>query len=251
MSKSISLFVTVIFIVATSSLQAQEKIRKAYRPDIPGSFMIDLGFNNGLNKPADFKQGFWGSRTLNLYYHYPVRIGTTKFTYNPGGGFSFERFKLTNNYTLLNPQAGGDGANLLDDPTKTFLIGAGIKRSMLISNYFDLMPLEFRFDSNPKDLTRSFNVSLGARVGVLMESHTKIEYTLNGESITAKDKQKHGLNPFRYGVYTRIGIGNFNWFAFYNFSPYFATGKGPHNSTTDLTTTTMTTFTIGISLNGF
>src|SRR5690242_21192539 len=97
---------------------SQEKTKKVYKPDIPGSFLVDLGFNTGLRKPQNFVQGAWGSRTLNIYYHYPIRIGESKFSYNPGGGFSFERFKFTNNYSLI-PQ--NDGTYLLDDPTKSYI----------------------------------------------------------------------------------------------------------------------------------
>jgi hypothetical protein len=254
-----SLFFFVLFFVSIA-LYAQEKTKKVYRPDIPGSFLIDFGFNTGLGKPQYFDQGFWGSRTLNLYYHYPVRIGESKFTFNPGGGFSFERFKFNNNYTLL-PLPGNDGAYVLDNPSSTtnavnapgigFLQNANIKKSMLVANYFDLMPVEFRFDTNPKDRSRGFNISLGARVGFLIESHTKIKYSVAGSNAIYKDKQLHGLNPIRYGFYARMGFGNFNWFWQYNLSPYFATNKGPLNSTSDSNHTTMNNMTIGISLNGF
>ncbi len=241
---------TFLLTIISVSGQAQEKQRKVYRPDIPGSFLIDFGLNNGLNKPVNFNQGFWGSRTLNLYYHYPVRINNTKFTYNPGGGFSFERFKLVNDYTLSH-QPNTDGTYQLVQSSTSILPTAGFRKSMIVSNYFDIMPLEFRFDTNPKDVTRSFSVTVGGRVGVLMESHTKVKYTDNGVSGIYKDKQPHGLNPFRYGVYTRIGIGNFNWFWFYNISHYFANGKGPYTSAIDPTPSAMNTMTIGISLNGF
>jgi len=235
---AITLLVCII-----DSAQAQEKQRKAYRPDIPGFFLVDFGFNFPLSPPANFNQGFWGSRTLNLYYHYPVRIGESNFSYNPGAGFSFERFKMTNNYTLpLQP--GSDGSYALISPGN-FNSNWAFKKSMIVSNYFDLMPLEFRYDTNPKDVSRSFSFAVGGRFGFLIESHTKIKYSAAGVSGNPiyKDKQQHGINPIRYGAYTRIGIGNFNLFYFYNFSPYFAAGKGP-----DLTT--MTTMTFGISLNG-
>ncbi len=253
-----SLIFCVLSLVSVGLL-AQEKTKKVYRPDIPGFFLIDFGFNQGLAKPQFFVQNFWGSRTLNLYYHYPVRIGDTKFSYNPGGGFSFERFKLDNKYTLM-PQPDASGAYVLDNPSSTtstgpssisFLQNTNLKKSMLVANYFDLMPVEFRFDANPKDRSRSFNISVGARVGFLMESHTKIKYSGNGVNATYKDKQSHGLNPIRYGFYTRLGIGNFNWFWQYNLSTYFATDKGPLTTASDVTHTNMNTMTIGISVNGF
>ena len=237
------LAITALLVCLIYSAQAQEKQRKAYRPDIPGFFMVDFGFNFPSSPPANFNSGFWGSRTLNLYYHYPVRIGESKFSYNPGAGFSFERFKLTNNYTLpLQP--GSDGSFALISPTN-FNANWAFKKSMIVSNYFDLMPVEFRYDTNPKDVSRSFSFAVGGRVGVLIESHTKIKYSASGVSGNPiyKDKQQHGINPFRYSAYGRIGIGNFNLFGYYNFSPYFADSKGP-----DLTK--MTTMTFGISING-
>ncbi len=222
---------------------AQEKKRKAYKPDIPGFFLVDFGFNSAFGKPQYFTKSFWGSRTLNLYYHYPIQIGNSKFSYNPGAGFSFERFKLTSGYTLTR-QVQADGYfDLINPNTFPELTNASVKKSMIVANYFDLMPVEFRFDTNPKDASRSFNVSIGGRIGVLMQSHTKIKYSESGVNGIYKDQQLHGLNQLRYSAYTRIGIGNFNFFGFYNFSPYFASGKGPAG-------TTMNTMTVGISLNG-
>src|SRR5271154_7396364 len=102
------LIVVVLALTISGSLLAQEKKRKAYKPDIPGFFLIDFGLNSGFSTPQYFTKGLWGSRTLNLYYHYPVHIGNSKFSYNPGAGFSFERFKLTNGYTL-SQQADASG----------------------------------------------------------------------------------------------------------------------------------------------
>ncbi|MEQ8423346.1 MAG: PorT family protein, partial [Cyclobacteriaceae bacterium] len=72
----------------------------------------------------------------------------------------------------------------------------------------------------------------------------KIKYKEDGEVKKVKDKQSHGLNDIRYGLYTRIGIGGFNWFFMYNASSLFKTNKGPEM-------TEMNTFTAGISINGF
>lgn len=235
---------TVVFILfgfLSLTVSAQENVKKASRVSIPGSFLVDLGVNYGVSAPDKFETGFLGSRTLNLYYQYPIRIAKTKFSFVPGIGFGLDRFKLTNNYTL-NAKPGADGtyALVLADTSTLYL---GTKKSMIIANYFDV-PVEFRFDTHPDDISRSFNIALGGRFGVLFDGKTKIKYKQDGEEKIIKDKQRHGLNEIRYGMYTRIGIGGFNFFFFYNSSSLFKTDKGPEK-------TAMNTFTTGISINGF
>jgi len=218
----------------------KEKPRKAARPNIPGSFMVDFGFNQGINKPANFKQGFFGSRTLNTYYQYPLRMGRSKFSFNPGIGGSFERWLFTNHYVLSDTTTASQGEFSLV-PGSTFF--KGIKKSMLVTNYVEI-PLEFRFDTAPEDVARSFNVAFGARIGYLFDSKMKVKYREDSETKILKDKQNLGLTQFRFGVYTRIGVGAFNIFGFYNITPLFEAGKGPDK-------TTMNNYTIGISINAF
>lgn len=231
-----SLVALILFAGVCLSATAQESSKKATRINIPGSFLVDIGVNRGISTPQNFEQGFWGSRTINLYYQYPIRIAQTKFSFVPGMGLGLERYKLTNNYTL-NPSPGTDGTYAL------VLFDSTAKKSMIVANYFDI-PVEIRFDSRPEDLSRSFNLAIGARAGVLLDSFTKLKYKQDGETKILKDKQNHGLNEIRYGLYTRIGIGGFAWFFHYNSTALFKTDKGPNK-------TTMNTFTAGISINGF
>jgi len=220
--------------------QGKEK-KKTNRPDIPGSIMVELGVNlkNGIT-PPNFQKGFWGSRTINFYYQYPIRIGKSKISFNPGIGLSLERWKFTNNYTLpFKPDADGSFPLI---PAGNQFPGT-INRSQLINNYVE-MPIEFRFDTSPEDIARSFNVAIGARIGVLYDSFTKVDYTVDGENKSNKDKQWHGMNPYRYGVYSRVGISGFSLFMYYNMSAMFQTEKGPDY-------TTMNSVTVGISVNGF
>lgn len=100
-------------------------------PDLPGSFVLEFGFHRALDAPDTFDIGFWGSRTVNVYYQLDKRIGNSKFSVHPGIGLSLERFKLTNNYTLTSTVS------------ETQLIPAsdlypGVKKSMLITNYIDV-----------------------------------------------------------------------------------------------------------------
>ena len=105
-------------------------------------------------------------------------------------------------------------------------------------------PLEFRYDSKPDDIARSFNVTLGWRVGILYDSFTKVDYTHNGEDKTMKDKQWHGMNRWRQAVYLRTGYGGFGAAVYYNYTPLFEAGKGPEM-------TKMNTVTVTLFVNGF
>ncbi len=219
---------------------AKAKSAKAARPNIPGSFMIDFGFNRGIKSPNNFSQGFWGSRTVNMYYQYPIRMGRSHFSFNPGVGGSFERWLFKNDYVLADTVGGAVGEFSLVSGSTYF---AGIKKSMLVANYVEI-PLEFRFDTAPEDIARSFNIAIGGRVGYLFDSKMKVKYREDSETKIMKDKQNLGLSQFRFGVYSRIGIGSFNFFGFYNLTPLFEAGKGPDQ-------TTMNSVTFGISINGF
>ena len=240
---------TLLFVLLTTAAFAQyETVTKTKRPSIPGTFLVDLGINRALNQvDSTWKQGFWGSRTVNVYYQYPIRFGRSKFSFNPGVGLSMERWKFTNGAMLIDT-LGTTGNNLIEQynllsPRLAYGTEISTKKSMLVTNYLE-MPLEFRFDTKPEDIARSFNVAIGGRIGVRLNSFTKVKYKQDDETIKVKDKRSLGLNDFRYGIYTRVGIGGFSWFAFYNLSEMLASGKGPH-------VRDINSLTLGISVNGF
>jgi hypothetical protein len=103
MIKKIASLLVLIAFSAAVVAQSTEKTKKYGRPDIPGTFLIDLGFNRLTDKPNELKYGFWGSRTMNVYYQYDMRIGNSKFSFHPGIGLGMERFKLlrSKHYTYL------------------------------------------------------------------------------------------------------------------------------------------------------
>ncbi len=238
-----SVAVLLLFFFGSLSLFAQEKPkpRKVARPDIPGTFIFEFGFNRGRKVPTNFDQGFWGSRTVNFYYQYPIRILHSKFSFVPGIGLSLERYKLINNFTLNPVKDPADGSFALISANALQHIGA--YKSMLVTNYFEL-PVGFRFDTHPEDIARSFNITVGGRAGVLYDGFTKVKYREDGEVKTVKDKQFHGLNPYRVSLFTRIGVGGFHIFTYYNILPLFEKNKGP-------LLTNMNTLTVGFSIDGF
>lgn len=214
--------------------------KKKFKPDIPGSILVEFGFNRKAGyTPPDFQQSFWGSRTFNIYYQYPIRLFKSQFSINPAIGLSLERFKFSNNYAMsTEPTINGNYALV----PATDIVQGSIDRSFLVNNYID-MPVELRWDTNPEDIARSFNISVGGRIGVLYDSFSKIDYSQGGENKSLKEKQWHGMNPIRYGITARVGIAGFSLFMYYNMSPMFEPGKGPNK-------TQMSSATIGISVNG-
>ena len=214
---------------------AQEPTRRGL-PDLPGSFVLEFGFNQTMDAPDTFDIGFWGSRSVNIFYQFDKRIGNSKFSIHPGLGLSLERFKLKNNYTLTSTTSTTELV-----PADDFY--PGIKKSMVVTNYFEV-PLEIRFSTRPDDPSRSFRLSVGGRIGYLFDSSTKIKYNEDGEVKTIKDKQNYNLTKLRYGTFFKVGAGNIGLIAYYNLTPLFEEEEGPEQ-------TEMSTFSIGLSVSSF
>jgi hypothetical protein len=210
-------------------------------PDIPGVFALELGLNRLQDGPSDINSGFWGSRTLNVYYQYEIRILKSKFSLVPGVGFSLERYKFKDGNIL----AYNAGVLAMYKPADLGL--SGVKKSQLITNYFEV-PVELCFRTRPDDPARSFKISVGGRVGYLFDSFTKVKYKEDGEVKKYKDKQDFQLTKFRYGISGRIGVGAVSLFGYYNLTPLFESGEGP---VLNGKTTEFSTLTIGLSLASF
>lgn len=212
------------------------------KPNIPGNFVVELGFNQPFDKDSLFSLGFWGSRTFNAYYQYDIRILQSKFSFVPGIGLSLERFKLKNLHRLAYPTVGTEKVLSLIPAYEEL---PEVKKSMIVANYIDV-PLELRFSTRPDDPARSFKASVGGRIGYLYDAFNKIKYKEEGETKVIKDKQNFNLSRIRYGAFAKVGGGNFSVFAYYNFVPVFEEGEGPLPEKT-----VMKNFTVGISLSGF
>jgi hypothetical protein len=229
---------------AASSTTPTTPAKRYSRPDIPGTFAIEIGVNRALGAPTKFDQGLWGSRTLNVYYSYDMRLFKSKFFFVPGVGFSFERFKFRNGRTV--GYANGNEVSMLTGTDAGYPVG--LKKSMLITNYFEV-PVELKYMTRPEDPARSFRISFGARVGYMYDAFTKVKYSEGGENKKVKNNQNYNLTRFRYALSAHIGIGNISLFGYYNMTPLFEDKKGPKND--DTSNTTINTLTIGLSLASF
>lgn len=216
---------------------APVEIRKrAARPDLPGMFLLEIGWNNLNSTPELMDMNTFGSRTVNLIYFYPVELGQSGVYFLPGVGLGLERYKFDNDYTITQ--------NSLGEVSFTDITSLNPKKSMLKANYVDI-PLEFRWYLNRNDIKRSFNLGVGGKFGYRFSSHTKVKYEEAGDNAIVKNKKSFGLNQFRYGVTGRIGYGGLTLFGYFNLSEMFESGEGPAG------TDDVTSYTFGISFTGF
>jgi hypothetical protein len=260
-----SVFVALLVSLSYGAICQSTDFKKTKRPDIPGTFALELGINRLTERPKELGYGFWGSRTFNFYYQYDIRIGQSKFTFHPGIGMGMERFKLLNfkNYfpndtvkyfnppTLVYDNAGNtdfaEASHYIYDADTLGQINwsssYSTKKSMMALNYVDI-PLELRFNTNPEDPARSFKIAIGGRVGYLINAHTKIKYKENGDFKKLQNSQYYNLNRLRYSASLKIYMGNFSVFGYYNLSPLWEKDKGPGKTQT-------THYTVGIALSSF
>jgi len=238
----ISLLTLELFAISggeNSEKALKENKKVTARPDIPGTLLIDFGFSTPKDLPTDMELGVFGSKLLNFYYYYDIDLGASRFSINPAIGISFEKFGFENNITIIN-----NGTDIvIQQLADTLPPGAEIKKTKFIANYLDI-PLEIRWHSKKNDHRRGFKIAVGVKGGLLVTSHTKIKYRLNGENIKLKDKQDFNLSRLRYGAHARVGYGGFNFFFYYGLSELFRNNKGPEM-------TSATTINFGISLAGF
>lgn len=234
----------ILLIAATSTVSAQDQSEPAARPDVPGILFFEVGFNLLLNNDVEgFETSLWGSKTFNVYYLHDIRIGNSKFFFLPGFGVGLDKYKFEDNNVTLNVPSTNPDTTRLVSPVDVIGPGIEIKKSKLAANYFDI-PLELRFYTNPDDVSRSFRVGIGGKIGVLYSAHTKINYEFDDHLNKLKHKRDFNLSRIRYGVNARVGIGAFNLYAYYALSELFEDGKGPGD-------TEMNTLNVGLSINAF
>lgn len=219
-------------------------IARAQRPDLPGSLVVDWGLNTFLNAPTDVKLSNFNSKTVNVIYYYDLPIGDNGLTFTPGIGLGMERFTLENGKTLRTSVNNSNVRSVaVADLATVYPQANTFDKSKVGLNYLDI-PLEFRYYTSKNNLSRGFRVALGAKVGVLYSSFTKVKFEDNAaDQRMIKDRQDLGFQKFRYGVQARVGFGGFSLFGYYELSDKFDIAPAGGVDTQGLS--------FGISLTGF
>lgn len=187
---------------------------------------IDIGLNgymtpsNSLNVPSgssflelDYARSrsiAWNMGQLNIPIakHY-VQLVT-------GFGLEWNSYSFRNNWSL-NPDAANVTATEENiDFTKNKLKTTWVN-----------VPLLLEFNTG-KNEDKSFHLAVGVTGGYnLFRNRLKQEFNDEGNSVKRKVKDDFNVNPFRYALTARMGIGHYSVFANYSLSEMFKGNRGP------------------------
>jgi len=202
------------------------------RPNIPSDLSLEFGFNQLTNRAEDLGVRFFGSRTFNVYYQYPINIfgDNSGFVLKPGIGIGTDKMAFQENKNLFNnPDLGPESSQLLE-LTEVFGDNIRIKNNTFAANYFDI-PLDLVWHLNKSNYTSGFRASVGGKIGFLYNAHSKITYTdANGLQRKVKDSQNYGLEKIRYGISVKAGTPGFYAWGYFGLNQIWQPGLGPDNS---------------------
>lgn len=229
------LFTLTLAIFAFQFVQAQDSETKPKtpiggRPNIPSDLNFEFGFNQLTNRPEDVGVNFFGSRTFNVSYQFPVYLmgKNSGFTLNPGFGIGSDKIEFKDNQNLfINTDLGANSSKLMD-VTDVYGENITVKKNNFAANYFEI-PIDLRYHLNKNNYSKSFRFSVGGKVGFLYEAHTKIKYESAAfEKRKIKDSQSYGLEKIRYAISVKAGSpGFYVWGNFY-LNDVWEKGRGPY-----------------------
>lgn len=239
--KKIALFAISCFLI--NSLVAQDTtVKKKKAPiDLSGRandhFMIQLGYAGWAGKPDSINTGGF-SKSFNVYFMFDFPFKTNpKLSMAFGPGISSDHIQFKKTYVGIK------------DITETLQFRDQsdtnhFKKTKLNTTYLEA-PVEFRYTANPLNSDKSFKFAIGAKVGTMINAHTrnkefenKSGNTLNSYSM--KESSKRFFNTTRLVGTARVGLGHFTLYGSYQITSLFKEGVAAE----------IRPFSIGLTISG-
>lgn len=171
--------------------------------------VVSFSYDAWAGKPDSVKTGFNRGFNIALMYDFPIK--QSHFSLAAGLGISTSGIFLQDHRL-----------NMADGTTnRPQFIKDGSPRKYKVATTYLELPIEFRFRSVPDNANKGFKAAIGAKVGNLLNAHTKWKSTLGGEKNIVKEQNKRFFNTWRFAATARVGYGNFALFGTYNFNPLF------------------------------
>lgn len=206
----------------------------------PGDhLMIQISSDHWTGMPdsiASHQKGF--SRGLNMYImtNKPFK-GDPRFSVGLGIGVGSSNI-FFKRYDVDVKSSANRLPFIALDSTDHF------KKYKVSTSYLEV-PVELRFTSKPETPAKSLKLAVGAKVGTLINAHTKGKTLQNKNNQTVnsylqKENSKKFFNSTRLMGTARLGYGVFSLFGSYQLNNVLKDGTGPD----------MKTYQIGITISG-
>ena len=221
------IFFTALVVLAGLNIFAQSDTgttRRAPSVTLPRSndhFMFQVGYTTWQGKPDSINTSGL-PRSINLYFlfDYPFKTNPHLST-AIGAGIATDNIYFSETYIGLKDNTGTLRFQDLSDTSR-------FKKYKLATAYLEA-PVELRYRSKPENDSKSFKVAIGAKVGLLLNAHTKGK-TFEDKagntlmSYTLKENTKKFFNTNRVSLTGRVGYGHFTVFTSYQMTPLFKEG---------------------------
>lgn len=237
--RNIYALIAALFICFAANAQETKK-KKAFisrAEKANDHFLFQVGGNMWSGKPDSIKTKNLG-RDLNAYFMFDFPFKTNNhFSVGVGIGFG--------STSVFFDKGSVDIAG-----TSTRLVFRNLdsanhyKKYKLAVTYLEA-PVEIRYLMNPERSDRSFKVALGAKVGTLLDVHTRAKELRDRNNnvineVVDKVKQKRYFNSQRLSLTGRIGWGNFSLYGQYQVTGLLKDGVGA----------VIRPYTFGLTLSG-
>lgn len=187
-------------------------------------FMVQYGFDKWAGTPDSISpKGF--SRFFNAYIMLDKPFKTNpKFSVGLGLGIGSSNIFFDKTYV--------DVKSLSTRLPFTNVDSVDHFKKFKLTTIYAEVPVELRFSSNPENTNKSVKIALGAKVGTLLNAHTKGKTLENKSGSTLnnyieKESSKKFFNSTRLAVTARIGYGIFGVYGSYQITSFLKTGVGP------------------------
>lgn len=223
--KKIALFVFSCLLINSLFAQDSTLTRKKEPRSLAGRandhFMVQLGYTGWAGKPDSINTGGL-SKSFNIYFMFDFPFKTNpKLSMAFGPGISSDHIIFKDTYVGIK-----DPTTILHfrDQSDT----NHFKKTKLNTTYLEA-PVEFRYVARPFNSDKSFKFAIGAKVGTMINAHTRNKdlenkngNTLN--SYTMKETSKRFFNTTRLVGTARVGVGHFTLYGSYQLTALFKEG---------------------------
>lgn len=175
--------------------------------------MIQLTYDNWAGADSARTTGF--SRGVNVYlmYDFPIK---PHYSFAAGLGVGTSSVFLDDQKIDMS---NGNSSQV------NYVNTTALSKYKVMTTYLDV-PLEIRYRGVPDNANKGFKASLGFKVGLLLNAHTKSKSTLGGEKNILKEQNKRLFNTWRYAPTARIGWGNWALSGSYSLSSIYKSNTG-------------------------